>query len=120
LALRSVKKIAAFKVMEKGRFNDLMLRFPNWMSEGADAQVYTFFGEHYSRSVNGMMDQELGDYWLEDTGQELIIELEDTGKRYAITEQLDGDVPRLLFTPADASGTEVLFLIPKNRVAKIA
>ncbi len=106
--------------METKRFNDLMLRYPNWISEGPDNQVYTFFGQHYTRYDENKLVNEEDGYWLEQSDDALIIELEGSGKRYTITERWENETPILEFTPVDSSGNESFSLVPKNLKVKEA
>ena len=102
--------------MEKARFNDLMIRYPNWISEGTEIQRYTFFDGHYTHRGVLEVPSEDAHYRLEydEVDRELKIEFAATGKRYLVSEELEEGYPILTFTPIDNSGDEKIVLVPKS------
>lgn len=100
------------EIMEKSRFNELMVQHPNWVTQGDQDEVFTFFDGHYTHGSSEFTPKESDRYRLEDDGETLKIEFAATGKRYLLNESSSEGFPVLELMPIDSSGDEYIALIP--------
>lgn len=101
--------------MEKSRFDDLMRRYTNWVSDEADNEVYTFFDGLYTHKDAVGHPIESGTYITEydEVDREMKIELSTSGNRYLVQGFMDGNAPILQLNPIDHSGDRIIRIVPK-------
>ncbi len=100
--------------MEKSRFDQLMRQYPNWVAEGNPQEVFTFFDGTYTHKGGVRTTNEEGNYHLEENENGIKIEMEVSGLRNFINEDMRAEFPVIQLFPIDGNEGEVRFLVPKR------